>query len=242
MSRSKPSANHDPNPAARWYEWDGETGALRYYDAEKKTRIAVPLPFTFLLLDQLGSVRGWDDASQSGIYSNEVRDTKTDVLLVKSFKGGILAEGVYRQIKEKVNAQGGKFHAALYIAVKIDGELQLAALRFKGAGLMGWMAFTKAHRAQLYSHAITIHDFTEGKKGKVVFRTPIFRTTSVTTETDDSAKKLDMILQAYLDGYLTRSTTTERVETTAAHVRDEDMIPPPSDEDAPPLTDDDITF
>ena len=84
MSRSNPSVNA-PNPAARWYEWNGETGTVRYYDKEAKKNIDVPLPFTFLLLDELACVKGWHDPSQSGIYSNEVRDTTKDKLLVKAF-------------------------------------------------------------------------------------------------------------------------------------------------------------
>ena len=236
MSRSQPD-QHQTNPATRWYEWDGENGALRYYDKPSKTNIGVKLPFTFLLLDQLGSVRGWDDASQSGIYSNEVKDTRAEPMLVKSFKGGIVAEGIYKDIKATVNAAGGKFHACLYIAAKIDGELTLAALRFKGAGLMGWMEFSKAHRAELYSKAVVVAGYTEGRKGKVVFRTPTFKLVDVTSETDAQAKGIDAVLQTYLAGYLKRNTV-ERV----AHVRDEDILPPPSDEDAPPLTDDDINF
>ena len=241
MSRSQPEQHHT-NPATRWYEWDGENGALRYYDRDSKTNIGVPLPFTFLLLDQLGSVRGWDDASQSGIYSNEVRDTRAEPMVVKSFKGGILAEGIYKDIKATVNAAGGKFTASLYLAAKIDGELRLAALRFKGAGLMGWMEFSKAHRAELYTKAVTVAGYTEGKKGKVVFRTPTFKLVATTPETDFVAKGLDAVLQVYLNHYLKRNTV-ERVET--AHVRDEDLIPPPSDAEAPEaveLTDSDIPF
>ena len=102
MSRSNPQ-EHLSNPAVRWFEWNGEKGVIRFYDKDAKTNVDVPLPFTFLLLDQLATVRGWHDASASGIYANEVRDTTKDTLVVKSFKGGTIAEGLYKDIKADVN-------------------------------------------------------------------------------------------------------------------------------------------
>ena len=118
MSRSNPSENSNPNPAVRWFEWNGEKGLIRYYDKDAKQNVDVALPFTFLLLDQLGSVRGWHDASESGIYSNEVKDTRQDVLIVKAYKGGVLAEGIYKDIKDRVNNQGGQ----LVAKAPLDGQ------------------------------------------------------------------------------------------------------------------------
>ena len=90
-----------------------------------------------MLLDQLGGVRGWHEASESGIYSNEVKDTRQDMLVVKAFKGGILAEGIYKDIKDRVNALGGQFVANCYLAFKDDAgplEHRLSAIQGRGAG------------------------------------------------------------------------------------------------------------
>ena len=38
MSRSNPTDN-TPNPAVRWFEWNGEQGGIRYYDKDKKTQL-----------------------------------------------------------------------------------------------------------------------------------------------------------------------------------------------------------
>ena len=126
MSRSNPHENGLTNPAVRWYEWNGEHGTVRYYDKDAKQNVEVGSDFTFMLLDQLGSVRGWHDASESGIYSNEVKDTRQEVLVVKSFKGGVLAEGIYKDIKDRINTLGGQFVANCYIAFKgTDGGLDI---------------------------------------------------------------------------------------------------------------------
>lgn len=220
MSRSNPQANA-PNPAARWFEWNGETGVVRYYDKEAKKNIDVALPFTFLLLDELATVRGWHDASQSGIYSNEVRDTTKDVLVVKTFKSGVLAEGYYKAIKDRVNTQGGQFVANCYVAVKLNGALGLCSVRFKGAALGAWMEFRKANRGTLYERAVRIVSFKEGKKGRITFRVPTFELKDVSDETNGQAVALDKTLQAYLDGYLQRKTRDQaEAEPANGHVEE----------------------
>lgn len=243
MSRSNPNDQNNPNPSVRWYEWNGEKGLVRYYDKDAKINVECP-EFTFLLLDQLGSVRGWHESSQSGIYSNEVRDTRQDAIVVKAFKGGTLAEGIYKDIKDRVNSLGGSFTANCYAAVKIDGELKIASIRFKGAALGAWMEFTKANRSQIYKQAIKIASFTEGKKGRVIFRVPVFALTPLSEATNQIALGLDAELQEWLSGYLKR-TTTEKVAAveTAHHVSDEDVAQGMDEGYGPPdVTDDDIPF
>jgi hypothetical protein len=219
MSRSNPQVNA-PNPAVRWFEWNGEKGVVRYYDKDAKACVDVALPFTFLLLDELASVRGWHDASASGIYSNEVRDTTKDQLVVKAFKGGTLAEGYYKAIKDRVNAQGGQFVANCYVAVKLETGFALCSMRFKGAALGSWMEFRKSHRGMLYEKAIRIVGFTEGKKGRITYRMPTFDVKDVTKETNEQAVTLDKTLQAYLDGYLQRKTRDQADEPTNSQADD----------------------
>jgi hypothetical protein len=227
MSRSRPHAQQNPNPATRWVEWQGETGVVRYYDKDAKTNHEVPLPFTFLLLDELATVGGWNDASQSAIYANEVRDTRTDVLTVKSFKGGEIATGLYSAIKEHVTSKavGGHFMANCYIAFKDDrGALALGALRFKGAALGSWMDFRKEHRADLYDKAVVVTGYTEGKKGRITFRMPTFALKDTSAQTNADAQALDATLQAYLDVYLSRTVK----DADAGRAHDE---PPSNDDD-----------
>lgn len=245
MSRSNPS-EHLSNPSTRWFEWNGEKGLVRYYDKDAKENVDVPLPFTFLLLDQLGSVRGWHDASGSGIYSNEVKDTTKEPMVVKAFKGGILAEGLYREIKDRVNTAGGSFNANCYLAYKHGEALEIGCIRFKGAALGAWMDFSREHRGDLYKIAIKIDTFTEGKKGRIVFRVPVFKALPVSAETNGAAAALDEELQEFLQGYLSRATK-DQAETAPRHVSDEevseDMAAEATDYDhVAPVTDDDIPF
>lgn len=247
MSRSNPS-EHLSNPSTRWFEWNGEKGLIRYYDKDAKANVDIPLPFTFILLDELASVRGWHDPSQSGIYSNEVRDTTQEVLVVKSFKGGSIAEGFYRAIKDRVNNAGGAYVANCYIAFKSGDDYAVGSIRMKGAALGSWMEFRKAHRADIYKKAIRIAGFTEGKKGKVVYRMPEFSLNSVSAEAEASAVRLDRELQEFLSGYLKRNKRDQAesvAQEPAHHASDEDIAwedNPVAAEAFAPVTDDDIPF
>lgn len=247
MSRSNPT-DHLANPAVRWHEWNGELGVVRYYDKDAKKTVDLGHDFVFLLLDEMASVRGWHEQSQSGIFSNEVRDTRQDVLLVKAYKEGTLAEGLYKDIKDRVAAVGGQFVANCYIAFKNGTDkLQIGSLRFKGAALGAWMEFRKSNRAALYKQAIQITGYTEGKKGRVIFRVPTMKLRTVSDDTNAQAVALDQELQQFLTAYLTR-TKRDQVETVARethasdesfadrdYVNDEDMgrVTPPADDDIP---------
>lgn len=241
MSRSNPHVNA-PNPAVRWFEWNGEHGTVRYYDKTEKKNVDVPLPFTFLLLDELASVRGWHDASESGIYSNEVRDTRTDILVVKSFKGGALAEGLYKGIKDRVNTLGGQFVANCYVAFKDNGHLAIGSLRFKGSALGAWMEFRKAHRGDLYEAAVHITGYAEGKKGRIVFRVPTFDIKAVSAETSEQAFALDEELQKWMTGYFGRRTTDQAEPQAATDTSEFNQDTGSDDDHSAPLTDDDIPF
>lgn len=253
MSRSNPHENGAPNPAARWFEWNGEAGHVRYYDKEKKKNVDMALPFTFLLLDQLGSVGGFHKRSNSRIHSNEVKDTRQDVLIVKAFKGGTLAEGLYQEIKDKVKVVGGQFVANCYVAFRNGGDsLAIGSLRFKGGALGAWMDFCKDNRADLYKQAITIGTFKEGKTGKVVFRMPVFKLTPLSDATNAKAIELDEQLQEWLSAYL-RRTKHDQVDTAAnnagqqaddsqADSHDDGHDDGHYDYGPSPVTDDDIPF
>jgi len=237
MSRSNPT-DSTPNPSSRWHEWDGENGQVRYFDKEAKSlkdpnkkgaNIICKLPFTFILLDETSTIKGWHEPSESGIYSNEVRDTRADVMVVKSFKGGLLAEGLYSQIRDRTAAVGGYFTTNLYIGYKDNaGQLQIGALQFKGASLNNWVDFKKANRAAIYQKAVTITGCTEHTKGKIHYKKPVFKITDISDKTDAEAKALDMLLQQYLKGYFSRTKSDQVAKPAAPHEAQQDG--PPDDQ------------
>lgn len=203
MSRSNPNEGAR-NPSTRWFEWAGgsDGGFVRWYNKDTKETVKVEGAFTFLLLDQLSSVKGWHDPSESGIYSNEVRDTRQDVLVVRSFKGGELASGIYAQIRDRIKAVGGHYCASLYIAYKDGEELRIGNLNLKGATAGAWMEFKKTAGKKINSDAVTIAGFSNEKKGSTAYRVPKFALKEVSEATNQQAVALDVELQAFLADYL----------------------------------------
>lgn len=206
MSRSRPNMNGGSNnPAERWFQWKGSEGEFQWYNKEKKKNVSVDFPFTFLLLDQLSTVKGWHDSSNSAIYANEVRNMNEEEMVVKSFKRKTeLARGLYPNIKQKVKAEGGRFNASLYVAFKNeDGELALGNVMLQGGALSAWMDLTEEAGDDIYSKAVVVKKASKlKKKGAVKYKDPVFSLVDVSEETDQAATELDIKLQEYLDEYL----------------------------------------
>lgn len=248
MSRSKPELHsNNPNPARKWFEWDGANGGFRYYDKDLKQRVEVPDGFTFIVLDQLASVTGYNDKDKTGIYSNEVRDTKKETLTVKTFKGQVIGEGFYASIKDRVNIQGGSFTTVLYVAFKDNGKLTLGGVKFSGASLSSWMDFQKENRKEIWEKAVRIKGFLDKKKGRIDYRVPeTIKLVEIDAKTDDEAKAIDAdILQPYLVGYFGR-TQTEQVSARTNEPEDhsdhseQESEPDPMDIGIDPVDDSDL--
>lgn len=220
MSRSNPT-EAVRNPSTRWFQFasGADGGFVRYYDKEAKAN--VPLgdaanggKFGFLLLDELATVAGWHDPSESAIFANEVRDTRQDTLVVKSFNGGELASGLYASIKDRIVAVGGHFVSSCYIAYKDGDSLKIGNIRFKGAALSTWMDFKKQCPTKkdasgksikaYYVDAVKIEGFEQQKKGGTTFRVPKFSLAPLSEESNKQALALDAELQAFLSDYLKR--------------------------------------
>ena len=227
MSRSNPNENL-PHPCSRWFNWNGEKGNIRYYDKQTKQNVEVDLPFNFVLLDQLATIGGWSDKVQSGIYSNEVKDTRSEPLVVKYFKGGKFAEGLYAEIKDVVVASGGHFVLNCYIAFRdssVDpdaSDLELGSIQFKGAALSAWMEFEKKNRKAAWEQGVVIGGFKEGQKGKVVYRVPEFSIVEIDRDIDSEAAELDRKLQAYLRVKRDTVEPIKEEDPPAARVEEDD--------------------
>lgn len=225
MSRSNPT-DQGSHPCSRWHEWDGSNGQVRYYDKQTKTNIPIRGDFVFILLDQLAVIKGWHDASDSGISSNEIRDTTTDPFVVKAFEGGFLASGIYQSIRDRVVSLGGHFTTNCYIAYKEGAILSIGSLQLKGAALNAWVEFKKKHRSELYTKAVKISGYEEGKKGKITFRVPKFFIGDISPETNEKALALDAELQKYLDRYLSKPKQEQAEAAPVPPKQPEDDRPP----------------
>lgn len=206
MSRSEPQGS--PNPALHWLEWSADLKAdahLRYYDKAAQHNVAVALPFSFCVLDELASVRGWSDLHQSGIFSNEVRSSANEPLVVRAFGDPKpLARGLYKDIRADVQAAGGRYHASIYLYADAGGDVGIHNLKLRGAALSAWLEFRRGARGKLYESAVRLSLGAEGKKGSVRYIVPAFALEPMADGEAVAAVSADRELQAYLREYFAR--------------------------------------
>lgn len=191
------------NPATKFLNWKSNDKCFSFYDRETKENVLVHLPFKFLVLEEMHTISGWNDATQSGIYSNEVKFISKETMTVKPFKGNEIAKGLYKDIKEKVKAAGGHYVKSIYIMLE-DGSL--ANLQLKGSAVQGWGEFTQKGKQRLVDEWVSVDKAIDGKKGAVKFTTPDFKfLQSITDAESELADDCFNLLEAYLTTYLSKA-------------------------------------
>lgn len=223
MSLSNPTAK---NPSTRFLQWKGgaeafkdkdgktnhEGGKVTWYDKENQQDVEVKLPFSFIVLDELNTITGYSESNRSGFWSNEVRDLKNEILVVKTKAGQgvrVVAKGTYDQIKDEIKAQGGKYTKSVYIAYKDDqGELAIGHIKIAGSALTAWIEFQKQYDVSKCAVFITDTPKLE-KKGSNYYFSPVFEGQNMSEATKQAAIKLDRELQGYLNTYLSRKPDEE---------------------------------
>jgi hypothetical protein len=202
-NRRQAFAQPQTNPATKFIEWKSNDKCFNYYDKEAQKNVEIPLPFKFLVLDELHTIKGWNDASSSSIYSNEVKFISKEVMTVKPFKGNEIAKGYYKDIKDKVVAAGGHYTKSIYVMLE-DGSL--ANISLKGSGVQKWGDFTQKTRNRLADEWVIVASAEDGKKGAVKFSTPSFSfANSISDEEANMADEAFNILESYLKTYLAKA-------------------------------------
>tara|TARA_R110002051_G_C8752039_1_gene500345 strand:- start:2860 stop:3546 length:687 start_codon:yes stop_codon:yes gene_type:complete len=195
------------NPAVKFLEWKSNDKTFGYWDKEKKENFLIKLPFKFVILEHYHTVKGWNDASESKIFSNEVLFTGSEELVVKSFKGGDIAKGIYKDIKSKVNEAGGRYHRSIYA---VTNDLEIVNISLKGAAVSEYSNFIEKVSDSVFDkNWIEVKDVVEGKKGAVKYTSPVF---NLSTNIKDKSKLQPFAetLQSYIEEY-TNKPSGERI-------------------------------
>ena len=219
-NRKQAFAQPQSNPAEMFIEWKSNDKAFEYYDKETSSKVAIPLPFKFLVLDELHAVKGWNDATSSGIYSNEVKFISKEIMTVKPFKGNEIAKGLYKDIKDKIVAAGGHYVKSIYVMLE-DGTL--ANLQLKGSSVQAWGEFTQKTRNRLPEEWVIVKTAKDGKKGAVKFSIPEFAfERSLSDAENEQADLCFDILEAYLKAYLVKSEPV--IEEVIEEEENDDLV------------------
>lgn len=222
------------NECKKFFKWstleDSEgkiTGAtFVYWDKENQKNVEAKLPFTFALLDDsCMTIKGYNERTGQGVYSNEVNHPDHE-LVIKSNKETLLKfkRSDYKANKDAIEGFGGKYHQSVYGAMLNEkGEYELINLQLKGAALTGavdesnpeeddknagWMNFKKFFKTKMYSNMITVKDYKLRKKGKTRFTTPLFEVGSeITKEQSKIFDNMDIALKGWFKYYFNLGKT-----------------------------------
>lgn len=197
MSRSN-QTEYVANPATVDIEWSGSSGEFHTYDKDLKERVSIPFPLKFAVLDELSCVRGWYEDKKSNAFSNETHNLKNTPLEVRYFEDGktrVLCEGLYADIKDRVNALGIKYNKVIYAMLLGEGGGDIVRIYLKGAAMGAWVNKT----FKPYDGAVIVDGSTEGQKGAVIFKMPAFSCVEIDEEEDVLAVSADETLQAYFN-------------------------------------------
>ena len=198
------------NPTSKYLDWKSNDKSFSYYDKEAGENVKVDLPLKFVFLQHYHTVKGWNDASQSGIYSNEVYYIGSEPMTVRAFKGGTIAEGIYKDIKQDITNAGGKYHRSVYVMLE-DGTI--ANLSLKGAVVREWSDFIEANKNLVDNRWIEVKSAKDQKKGSIKYSTPEF-TLGANLSSKDSAQADSVAseLKTYLDAYFNKEDAQEPEE------------------------------
>ena len=228
MSRTKnTNESGSKNPATKYLNWKSSAKAFTFWNKQaEKEEVVDPSSLSFVVLDQLNTVKGFDEKAMSGLWSNEVRSIGKDELSVRN-KDGIVVTGLYKDIKGK---HDGKFTKSVYVLGKIgDGDHELMNLQFSGAALSSWFTFCEATGNVETDIAISATKVAEGKKGAVTYYYPEFSVvaSAISPATSEKANEADETLQAYLTTYFGggEPETAEPEESAPAEEESWDSAP-----------------
>jgi hypothetical protein len=208
-NRKQAFSQPQTNPSTKFIEWKSNDKCFSFYDRETSANVSIQLPFKFLVLDELHTVKGWNDASSSQINSNEVKFISRDEMVVKPFKGNEIAKGLYKDIKEKIKAAGGHYVKSVYCMLE-DGSI--ANLQLKGAACQSYGDFTAKTRSRLTDEWVVVDKAIDGKKGAVKYTTPGFAFDKSLSESEaDLADEAYNVLEAYLKTYLAKAEPIDAI-------------------------------
>lgn len=222
------SAPRQVNPATIFIEWSGSKGKFYFYDKFTKENVYFEETIYMVPLDELSTIKGYHDDSRSGIYSNEVKNISKDKLIVKSFKGGLIASGLYNEIKGSL--EGGKFGKSIYAAkVSDDGkDLTLVNFQLYGSSLG---SFIDAKINVDSGNVISLNSSTEElKKGTTIYFAPKIKKHEVRKDILERCVNMDIELQNYLNSYINtteeeKEQITDAVVTEATQQEESDDLP-----------------
>lgn len=236
------SSRHDetigrmPNPSQYYLEWNSEKNSFCYYTKETDEQTAFPLPFQFLPLKFMTTISGYDKDRKQGIYANEVFDTRLEHFRVKYRDGSHLVNGLYADIKDELQAVGGRYVRSIY-AMTQKGKL--VNIKLRGEQMINFGVIEK-HGNRWKDEWIQVATTESKVYNEKPYTVPVFSFSGSLTQQE--AKKADEAYRLVSDyfasmptGFQTDSRPANRQQAAPAAVTQSAAVPAHSsmDDDLP---------
>jgi hypothetical protein len=210
-----------PNPSQYYLEWNSKENAFCYYDKEEGIRKPMKLPFKFVALKFMSSVRGYDETFQGGIYSNEVSDTRTELLRVAYQKNNEeIATGLYAELKDMLRPIGGKYTRSIY-AMSPKGLI--INIRLKGEQMLNFKTI-EMHGDRWKREWIQVSSSQEKEYNGQVYTLPVFEWGGPKTPGDSAKAEANYSI---VKGYLASKTPVMRPSASQPYSVVREVVPVP---------------
>lgn len=209
------------SPAGKYWDW--KNGQFTHYNKEVKENRTVE-SLKFIVLNQTSFISGWHDKSESGIYSNFVQDLKNQKLTVKSFKGYKIIEGIYSEIKDKL--EGGRFTKGIFI-YNLESKA-IEHLAIKGGALTALINL-KPRFKDGFAYEVTKNSEMQ-KKGATKFYIPEFTKIEVDMEDFNQALESGKVVDEYISQYF----DSKKIQSQHEAIEETVFENPPIDDDFTP--------
>lgn len=148
------------SPVKKYLEFKGGSGTISFYDKDKEERVELE-SLKIILVDDLASVSGFNEAESSGYNSNLLNpyDTGKIPFTVKSRVNGqftTVEEGIWKEIKNSPKLSGAKYTRNLFAIADVGYGYELVRLELNGSGLRPWLDLVDSDSQEIYNKVITI--------------------------------------------------------------------------------------
>lgn len=208
MSRS--NNQQIDNPITKKFTWNSEEGKLLLFDKDledgKGATLEVNLPFSFVVLDEVHAIRGWNDDLKASIYSNICKRDEKGFYIVDLYKvehPDFPIKGFWEDIRKQVAGWGGQWCKRIFAIVNNPDskEPEIVEIELKGLVVAEYMNKIK----KPFEGIIEISTVQEkaGKNKKKAYKIPLFTQKEATPQLDEAAKNIDeTILQPYIQSLM----------------------------------------
>lgn len=236
MSRTNRTSGSS-SPVKKYLSFSGSKGQVKFYDkdhpdADDKGNVYLD-NLDIIVLDTKSSISGYNENASAGISSNLLNPYnvgKEEFIVKTKVDGsfGVFAQGIYKDIKDKVFAIGGKFTTNVFALADFGDGYEVVKLELNGSSLSPWIELNESfdNDSDVYDSVINISkgQLLTRKKGKTVpvtdaeykkvlaeikkdpmfqrpvwFYAPAFSTSELSEDLATLAGEQDEILQSYFD-------------------------------------------